>query len=348
MQYRPLGTTDLTISSISLGTMTWGTQNTEAEAHEQLDYALAAGVNFIDTAEFYPVTPPSPETQGSTERYIGTWLARRKNRDRFYLASKVTGRSEANAYIRGEELRLNRKHIVAALESSLTRLQTDYLDLYQLHWPERKTNYFGKLGYEHDPEDDAIELEETLSVLADLRKEGKIRHIGVSNETPWGVMHALELHKYQGLPRIESIQNPYHLTNRTYEIGLAEISLRERVSLLAYSPLAMGTLTGKYLDGARPEGARFSIMERNRARYNPDRVQEAIRAYVELAHAHDLDPATMALAFVASRDFTTSTIIGATTMAQLKTAIAAGDVALTPEILEAINDIHHRAPNLAW
>lgn len=328
--------------------MTWGTQNTEAEAHEQLDYALSRGVNFIDTAEFYPVTPPSAETQGLTEQYIGTWIASRKNRGQFYLASKVTGRSEASAYIRGEELRLNRKHIESAIETSLTRLQTDYLDLYQLHWPERKTNYFGKLGYTHDPHDDDIELEETLGVLADLQKEGKIRHVGVSNESPWGLMHALELHKYKGLPRVESIQNTYHLANRMSEIGISEIALREHVSFLAYSPLAMGVLTGKYLDDARPEGARFSIMERNSARYNPERVQEAVRAYVALAHEFNLDPAQMAITFAISRDFITSTIIGATTMEQLKTAIDAADVELSPEVLERIDEIHHRAPNLAW
>lgn len=348
MQYRTLGTTDLKVSTITLGTMTWGTQNTEAEAHEQLDYALECGINFIDTAEFYPVTPPSPETQGSTERYIGSWIASRKNRDQFALASKVTGRSEANSYVRGEELRLNKKHITAALESSLERLQTDYLDLYQLHWPERQTNYFGKLGYEHAPREDDIELAETLGVLAELQQAGKIRHIGVSNESPWGLMHALELHKYHELPRVESIQNTYHLANRMSEIGISEIALREQVSFLAYSPLAMGVLTGKYLDGARPEGARFTRMERNSARYNPDRVQEAVRAYVDLAAEFDLDPATMAIAFALSRDFITSTIIGATTMEQLKTAIDAADVVLSPELIEHINEIHHRAPNLAW
>lgn len=347
MQYRTLGTTDLKVSSICLGTMTWGNQNTEAEAHEQLDYALNEGVNFIDTAESYPI-PPSEETQGDTERFIGTWIASRGNREKFILASKVAGRSKERAYIRGEELRLNKKHITLALEASLSRLKTDYLDLYQLHWPERKTNFFGALGYTHDPEDDAIELQETLEVLKEIVASGKVRYVGVSNETPWGVMHALELAQVHNLPRIQSIQNPYHLLNRTYEIGLSEISIREQVSLLAYSPLAMGVLSGKYLDGVLPAGSRFALSERNSARYNPPRAQDSIRAYVALAEKHGLDPAQMALAFVHGRDFVTSTIIGAATMAQLKSDIAAADVTLSPDVLAEIDAIHHQAPNLAW
>lgn len=347
MRYTPLGTTDIEVSAVCLGTMTWGRQNTEADAHEQLDYALERGINFIDTAESYPI-PPKPELQGDTERFIGSWITARGNRERFILASKVAGRSQERAYIRGEELRLNRKHINLAIDASLARLKTDYIDLYQLHWPERTTNYFGALGYQHNPNDDAIELEDTLGVLADLITAGKIRHIGVSNETPWGVMHTLALAEQKGLPRIESIQNPYHLLNRTYEIGLSEISLREHCSLLAYSPLAMGVLTGKYRDGAVPSGSRFAISERNRDRYNPPRAQSAINAYLDLAHAHNLDPAQLAIAFVMSRDFVTSTIIGATSLEQLKTDIDATDTTLPPDVLAAIDEIHHRAPNPAW
>lgn len=347
MRYTTLGTTDIKISELCLGTMTWGRQNTEAEAHEQLDYALEHGINFIDTAESYPI-PPKPELQGDTERFIGSWIASRNNREKFILASKVAGRSQERAYIRGEELRLNRKHINLAIDASLARLRTDYIDLYQLHWPERATNYFGKLGYEHNPHDDAIELEETLGVLADLISAGKIRHIGVSNETPWGVMHALRLAEQNGLPRIESIQNPYHLLNRTYEIGLSEISIRERCGLLAYSPLAMGVLTGKYQDGAVPAGSRFAISERNRDRYNPPRAHAAITAYLDLAEKHGLDPAQLAIAFVMSRDFVTSTIIGATSMEQLKTDIGAADITLAPDVLAVIDEIHHQFPNPAW
>ena len=242
MEYTKLGRTDIKVSRICLGTMTWGEQNTEAEAHEQLDAALAAGVNFIDTAEMYPV-PPKAETQGLTEQYIGTWLAKRSDRDRLIIASKVCARSDWLPYLRGGNAQLDKKNITAALDASLKRLQTDYLDLYQLHWPERDTNFFGKLGYYHAPEKDGVAIEETLDVLDELVKAGKIRHVGISNETAWGCAEYLRISREKNQARIVSIQNPYNLLNRTFEVGLAEFAHREAVGLLAYSPMAFGVLT---------------------------------------------------------------------------------------------------------
>ena len=342
MLYRKLGHTDLQVSLICLGTMTWGEQNNEAQAHQQLDMALDAGVNFIDTAEMYPV-PPRQETYTLTEQYIGNWLGQRRNRDKVILATKVAGRADWD-YLRGGKNCFDRTNIEAALNASLKRLKTDYIDLYQLHWPDRKTNFFGRLGFEYDPNDQPVPIEETLQVLADAVKAGKIRHIGVSNETPWGVMRFLQLADTQGLPRIVSVQNPYNLLNRSYEVGLSEISHRESCGLLAYSPLAFGVLTGKYLNGARPEEARLTLFTRF-DRYNNPRALKATAAYVSLAREHGLDAAQMALAYVNSRPFLTSTIIGATDLQQLRGNIDSVNLTLKPEVLQKIEEIHTEIPN---
>ena len=343
MKYNLLGNTDVEVSRICLGTMTWGEQNTEAEAHEQLDYALSRGINFIDTAEMYSV-PPCPETYGLTETYIGTWLKKRQNRDKIILATKVAGPGEIVSHVRGGP-RLNRDNIRQAVKDSLQRLQTDYIDLYQVHWPDRNTNYFGQQGYIHNENEDNIPIEETLEALGELVKEGKIRYVGVSNETPWGVMSYLKLAEQRDLPRIVSIQNPYNLLNKTYEVGLAEISHREQVGLLAYSPLAFGMLSGKYLNGAWPAGARLTLFKRFDRYIKNEYGVKATQAYVQLAQKHRLDPAQMALAYVNRRSFLTSNIIGATTMQQLKTNIASIDLELDEQVLEVIETIHQQHPN---
>ncbi|WP_192035530.1 NADP(H)-dependent aldo-keto reductase [Halomonas sp. YLGW01] len=340
MQTRLLGDTGLDVSRLCLGTMTFGEQNSEAEAHEQLDRATAFGVNFIDTAEMYPV-PPRAETQGLTESYVGSWLKARGTRDDVILATKVAG--PGLDHIRGGP-RLSREHIHQAIDTSLARLKTDYVDLYQLHWPDRNANFFGKLGYEVKEDEDATSLEESLSALKELVDAGKVRAVGLSNETPWGVMHALSLADRLGLPRVASVQNPYNLLNRSYEVGLAEISHRERVGLLAYSPLAFGVLSGKYLDGARPPKGRLTLFERFK-RYTSPLADQATRAYVELAREHGLDPAQMALAYVNSRPFLTSNIIGATTMEQLESNLASESLKLSDEVLEGIEAVHRRLPN---
>ena len=345
MQYRKLGTTDLEVSVICLGSMNWGEQNTEKDAHDQLGYAITQGVNFIDTAEIYPI-PPHAESQGRTETYIGTWLKKRKKRDDLIIASKVVGRSEMT-YIRDGEIPcFDRKNIRRAIEGSLKRLQTDYIDVYQLHWPDRQTNYFGKRGYVHDPEDTSVPFEETLSALQELVKEGKVRHIGVSNETAWGIMQYLRLHQEKQLPKIQSIQNPYSLIMREFETALAEIVIKEKISLLVYSPLSFGVLTGKYLGGVRPKGSRFDYEpKRNISRYNPPHAQPVIKQYVDLAKKHGLDPAQMAISFVASREFVTSVIIGATSVEQVKADIGSVDVKLSSEVLAEIETIHYEHPN---
>ncbi|WP_296806042.1 NADP(H)-dependent aldo-keto reductase [Thiocapsa sp.] len=345
MELRPLGRTDIRVSALCLGTMTFGEQNNEAEAHAQLDRALAVGINFIDTAEMYPV-PPRAETIGRTEAYIGTWFASRGCRDRVVLASKVAGPGTWLPHLRGGKSRLDRANIVTALDGSLKRLQTDRIDLYQLHWPDRETNYFGKLGY--SPVDDAhsVPLLETLEVLADQVRAGKIRHIGVSNETPWGLMRFLALANKHGLPRMVSIQNPYSLLNRSFEVGLAEVAVREDCGLLAYSPLGFGVLSGKYLDGARPAGARVTLFERFN-RYSNPQAERATAEYVALARRHGLDPAQMALAWVTSRPFVTSNIIGATTPEQLEANLASADLTLSNEVIAEIEAIHTRQPNPA-
>jgi aryl-alcohol dehydrogenase-like predicted oxidoreductase len=337
MQTRKLGRTDLDVSLICLGTMTWGEQNTEAESFEQLDLATSAGVNFIDAAEMYPV-PPRAETQGLTETYLGNWLARRGRRSELVIASKVAGPGNGLTYLRNGP-RLTRDHIRQACEQSLKRLQTDYIDLYQVHWPDRRSNFFGKLGYDHDPEEQSTPIEETLSALNELVDAGKVRHIGISNETPWGTMEYLRLAERNGHPRIASIQNPYNLLNRTFEVGGAEIAHREQVGLLAYSPLAFGTLTGKYLDGRRPDGARLTLYTRFQ-RYATGRAEAATRAYAELAAEHGLSPTQLALAYVNSRPFVTSNIIGATSALQLRENLASASIQLSDEAQTGIEDLH--------
>lgn len=343
MKYRKLGRTDLDVSVICLGTMTWGSQNSEAEAHEQLDYALDEGVNFIDTAEMYPTTPGKVETRGRTEEYIGSWIAR-TSRDRFLLATKVAGPS-FNGPLRGGNNHLDRRNIEEAIDGSLKRLRTDHIDLYQLHWPDRSAPRFGGRGTVRIKDaPDTTPIEETLDVLADLVKAGKIRHFGVSNETPWGVSEFLRLSREKGLPRVASIQNVYSLLIRLYEIGLSEYSLREDVSLLAYSPLAGGHLSGKYLGGQIPPGSRGAVAT-NFARYLTPRQPEASSRYVAVANAFGLDPVQMALAFVNDRPFVTSNIIGATSMAQLKANIASVDITLGDEVLAAIESVYRDYPD---
>jgi aryl-alcohol dehydrogenase-like predicted oxidoreductase len=343
MEYRRLGHTDIKVSAMCLGTMTFGEQNTESEAHTQLDYAVEAGVNFIDTAEMYPV-PPKGETYGRTEEYIGSWLQQRGIRDRVILASKVAGPARDLDYLRNGKARLDRANIEAALDGSLRRLRSDYLDLYQLHWPDRSTNTFGKLGYQHDPNDQPIPIEETLQVLGDLVHAGKVRHIGLSNETPWGAMCFLQAAKELNLPQAVSVQNPYSLLNRSFEIGMAEVAHREGLGLLAYSPLGFGVLSGKYLGGNRPAGARLTLFDRFQ-RYRGQRGQLATEAYVSLARSQGLDPAQMALAYVASRPFVTSVIIGATSLDQLANNLKSLDLRLSPLVLSAIEEIHRGNPN---
>lgn len=347
MKHRKLGSTRIDVSLICLGTMTWGSQNSEAEAHAQLDYAVDQGVNFIDTAEAYPVTPTSQETQGRTEEYIGSWLAARRNRASVVLATKVAGpiRPGDPRQLRGGNNRLDRRNILQAVDDSLRRLRTDYIDLYQVHWPDRSVPVFGQRGMstlaDHP---DTVPIEETLAVLADLMRAGKIRHIGVSNETPWGVGDYLRLARECDLPRIASIQNAYNLLNRIFEIGLAEVALRETVGLLAYSPLAAGHLTGKYLGGVIPPGSRRAVASQF-TRYETPSQPAATARYVELARTHGLDPAQMALAFVSAQPFVTSTIIGATSLDQLKTDIASIDLTLDPDVLDGIEAIHREFPD---
>lgn len=343
MHYKQLGQTNIKVSVICLGTMTWGEQNTADEAHQQLDYAVDMGINFIDTAELYPVAPKA-ETQGKTESILGQWLAKRTERDKLIIASKVCASADWLPYLRGGNARLDKQNIETALNASLKRLQTDYIDLYQLHWPERETNYFGALDYYHNPKQDGVPIEETLEVLHELAQSGKIKHIGISNETPWGVTEYLRLAQQKNLPRIVSIQNPYNLLNRSFEIGLSEFSHRENVGLLAYSPLGFGVLSGKYLNGAQPAGARLTLFERF-SRYTNENSIQCTKAYTELAKANGLDAAQMALAFVNSRPFVTSNIIGATNMNQLKMNIDSLEIKLSKEVLNEIETIHQRQPN---
>jgi len=343
MLYRQLGQTDIQVSALCLGTMTFGEQNTESQAHEQMDLAVSAGINFFDTAEIYPV-PPRAETQGVTEQYIGSWLAKRGGRERIVLASKVAGPADWLPYLRDGNLHLDRRNIETAINKSLQRLQTDYIDIYQLHWPDRQTNFFGKLGYRHQQAEQSTPILETLQVLDELIKGGKIRHIGVSNETPWGLMNYLQLAKTHQLPRPVSIQNPFSLLNRTFEIGLAEIAHRESCGLLAYSPLGFGVLSGKYLHNARPAGARLTLYERFDLYSNPE-AGKATRNYVELARNHGLDPAQMALAWVTAQPFVTSNIIGATRLQQLQSNLESIHLQLPDGVMEEIDSIHQQQPN---
>lgn len=340
MDYRPLGRTGLNVSAICLGTMTWGDQNSEDEGHAQMDYAVDQGINFFDTAELYSI-PPKAETQGSTERIIGSWFARSGKRDKVILATKVVGRSQ-NTWFRddGSPAELNRRQIEEAVNKSLKRLQTDYIDLYQLHWPDRPVSQFGSNGVIYrrteGPENSIASI---LDALDGIVKSGKVRHIGLSNESAWGAMTFLRQAELADQPRVQSIQNAYSLLNRTFEIGLAEIADREQVSLLAYSPLGQGYLTGKYQNGALPPGTRKALFDRLQ-RYETPGAAPAIDAYVALAREFGFDPAQMALAFVTSRPFVTSNIIGATTMAQLRANIASQEVTISPELEKRINAIH--------
>jgi aryl-alcohol dehydrogenase-like predicted oxidoreductase len=347
MQRRRLGRTDLSVSVICLGTMTWGQQNTEEEAHQQLDRAFSRGVNFLDTAELYPI-PPKPETQGRTELYIGNWMQTRKNRDRVIVASKVVGRT-ANSWFRdGRPSKLVRADIFDAIEKSLKRLQTDYIDLYQIHFPERQVPWGSnpnRVGNWPAPRDaDETPIAETIAVFDELVKTGKIRHFGLSNESSWGVMRfVFESEKGTG-PRAVSLQNAYNLVNRSFEVNLAEVCDRESVSLLAYSPLAQGYLTGKYDHGARPEGSRSQLFNRGQ-RYETPNAAEVQLEYNELARSFGMEPALFAGAFVTSRPFLTSNIIGATSLAQLDIALDAADIRWTDEMQKAADAVHQRTGN---
>ncbi|MGF1722223.1 NADP(H)-dependent aldo-keto reductase [Vibrio kyushuensis] len=335
MQYTKLPHSSLEVSKICLGTMTFGEQNSQEDASNQLDYALERGINFIDTAEMYPV-PPKAKTQGLTESYIGNWLDKSGKREKVVLATKVAGPRNV-PYIR-DNMSLDRRNIHQAIDDSLKRLKTDYIDLYQLHWPQRQTNCFGQLNYPDTAEQQEVTLIETLEATTELVKAGKIRYIGVSNETPWGVMSLLRLAEKHDLPRIVSIQNPYNLLNRSFEVGLSEISHYEGVKLLAYSPLAFGCLSGKYLNNQKPKDARCSLFERFVRYFTPQGVA-ATKAYVDLANKHSVDPAQMALAFVNQRPFVASNIIGATNMEQLKMNIDSLDVVLSDELLQGLQEV---------
>lgn len=342
MEYRKLGNTDIDVSIICLGTMTWGEQNNKKEAFSQMDCALDYGVNFFDTAELYSV-PPRKETWGSTEKIIGDWLEERGCREKVILATKVTGRSGMK-WFRNKETRLNKEQINLAVDGSLRRLKTDYIDLYQLHWPDRKSNFFGQLSYKHQNDDDFVEIEEQLGVLSELVESGKVRYIGLSNETPWGLMKFLSIAERLDFPRIVSIQNPYSLLNRSYEVGLAEISIREKCGLLAYSPLAFGMLTGKYDNGSKPDGARLTLFGDMFTRYTKPKGLKYSEKFNDLAKSFNISPTQMALAFVNSRDFLTSNIIGATNLQQLKENIESYKVKLSDEILDEIEKISEENP----
>jgi aryl-alcohol dehydrogenase-like predicted oxidoreductase len=344
MKYTTLPNTDIQVSKICLGTMTFGQQNTEAEGHAQMDYALEQGVNFFDTAEMYSV-PARQETYGSTERILGTWFQKTGNRDKVVLASKIAGPNPNFTYMR-EKNDFSPASIQYALDQSLLRLQTDYIDLYQLHWPERKTNFFGQRGFK--VQDDAWEdnIHAVLETLNGFIQQGKIKHIGLSNETPWGIMRFLEESKYHNLPRIKTVQNPYSLLNRLYENGSAEIGIRENVGLLAYSPMAFGVLSGKFLTGEAHPNARINLFPQF-SRYNSEQSAAATRLYNEIAQQNGLTLTQLALAFIEQQPFVTSTIIGATTMEQLKENIDTINVTLSEELLQAIDGVQAKIPDPA-
>ena len=344
MKYTTLPNTDIQVSKICLGTMTFGQQNTEADGHAQMDYAVANGVNFFDTAEMYSV-PARKETYGSTEKILGTWFKKSGKRDEIVLATKIAGPNPNFGYMR-EKNDFSPASIKYALDNSLQRLQTDYIDLYQLHWPERKTNFFGKRGFivEHDAWEDNIRL--VLETLDGFIKEGKIKHIGLSNETPWGIMRFLEESKYNNLPKISTVQNPYSLLNRQFEVGSAEVCMKENVGLFAYSPLAFGVLSGKFLSGENHPNARIKLFPQF-SRYNSTECTEAAKRYQEIAQKHSISMAQMALAFVNQQPFVTSNIIGATTLEQLKENISSIDLHLSGEIIAEINAVHAVIPDPA-
>ena len=345
MKFKTLGNTDLKVSLICLGTMTWGEQNTQEEAFQQMDFSVDREVNFFDTAELYAV-PPKKETYTKTETMIGNWFVERKNRDKIILATKVAG--PGLSWIRGGGNQFNSKNMSEALEGSLKRLQTDYVDLYQLHWPERSTNFFSKLGYKHnDQEGDWTAFEDILETAQKFIEQGKIRYLGLSNETAYGLSKYLQLSDAKELPRVVSVQNPYSLLNRTYEVGLAEISIREKAGLLAYSPLAFGMLSGKYLNGQMPQGSRLQLFGDSFPRYQGTRSQLAVEEYFKIATKHDLSLTQMSLAFVNMQHFVTSNIIGATNLDQLKENIDSVNLELTDEVLDDINKIHENNPSPA-
>ena len=348
MKFRALGHSDVNVSLICLGSMTWGQQNSRRDAFEQLDYSVDNGINFIDTAEMYAV-PPTKETYGLTEQHLGDWLHNRADRDKLIIATKVMGRSNRFGYARPHlhngETRLDRKSIIEACDASLKRLKTDYIDLYQLHWPDRQVNIFGQLGYQFNAEDDPVDLLETLQAMNELVNAGKIRHIGLSNETPWGTMKYLSLADKHNLPAVVCVQNPYNLLNRSYEFSMAEISCLEKVGLLAYSPLAMGVLTGKYEGGARPRGSRMQLFGDYFSKYIADDMLDIVHQYVAVARKFGLDPAVMAHAFVNQQRFTTSNIIGATNLNQIQVALDSVTVQLSQEVLVDISTIHSKYPH---
>jgi aryl-alcohol dehydrogenase-like predicted oxidoreductase len=344
MKYTTLPNTDIKVSKICLGTMTFGEQNTEAEGHEQMDYALAKGVNFFDTAELYSV-PARAETYGATEKIIGTWLKKTGNRDRVVIASKIAGAGPYTAHIRGNGFA--KEAIIDAVEGSLKRLQTDYIDLYQLHWPERGTNCFGVRDYPYSTAaKEAENHHEILETLQGLIKQGKIRQIGLSNETPWGTMKYLQTSEQHNLPRMSTIQNSYSLIHRSYEYGMSEVSLRENIGLLVYSPLAFGVLSGKYIGGKKPADARVTLFP-NYSRYSSPQSEKAVIRYQELAQKHGMTLTEMSLAFVNQLPFVTSNIIGASKMNQLKENIGSIDIELSEALLSEINQIHALMPNPA-
>ena len=344
MKYTKLPTTDIEVSKICLGTMTWGNQNTEAEGHEQLDYAFGQGVNFIDTAELYPV-PATAETQGRTSEIIGTWLASRKNRDKVIIASKIAGPGDYTAHIRTTGFTEN--SIKDAVNKELKRLQTDYIDLYQLHWPERQTNTFGVRDYNHNANDLWEDnFNKVLHSLNEIIKEGKVRHVGLSNEKAWGTMRYLEESNKGELPRMITIQNAYSMLNRTFEGDLAEISIRENLGLLAYSPMAFGVLSGKYIKGTAKDNARLKLFPRF-ARYSGEQAKNATKKYLELAENHNMTLAQMSLAFVTQQPFVTGNIIGATSLSQLQENIDSINITLDTSLMAKINAIHAEIPNPA-
>jgi len=347
MKYRKLGNTEIEVSVICLGTMTYGEQNSEKDGFEQMDYAFDRGVNFIDTAEMYAV-PTRAETYGKTEEIVGNWIYNRKNRDKIILATKIASKSSGLDWVRqgGKNLSFNKKNIIAAIDESLKRLKTDYIDLYQLHWPERNVPKFGVMDFEYDPHDSGwTAIEDVLGNLNDMIIQGKIRHIGLSNETPWGVMKFMQLSKEKNLPRMVSIQNVYNLVNRVFDIANSEVSIRESCGLLAYSPLAGGRLSGKYLNGKNPKTSRYTLFSEIFKRHSTPRGEIAISKYVDLAKKYNITPSTFANAFVNQRPFVTSNIIGATTMNQLKENIDSIDINLSEEILKEIEQIHLLDPN---
>ena len=345
MKYRKLGNTNLNVSLICLGTMTYGEQNTESEGFEQMDYAVEKGINFFDTAELYAI-PPKQKTYGKTEEIIGNWFQKRKNRKKIILATKIAG--PGLKWIRGGGSQYSSKSIEEALNDSLKRLKTDYIDLYQLHWPERNTNYFGNLDYEHNTNEKKWNsFDDILNVFKKLIDQGKIRYIGLSNETPWGFSKFLQIANEKKLPRVVSVQNPYNLVNRSYEVGMSEISIRENAGLLAYSPLAAGYLTGKYRNKQMPKNSRMDLFYENYPRYHNERTYNAVDEYFKIAKKNTVSLTQLSQAFVNSRDFVTSNIIGATTMSQLKENVESINISLNEEVINEINLVHEKIPNPA-